>query len=817
MNNFLSSLTATCTGVSADTSKSETDIIETTPSTATVTTTASATATATEKTIHSMIDSLLERLEKNTIQSPNKEALLFLESGVNGGTIQKKFTYQDVWDETEILAENLLAQGIKQGDLAVLVYPPSLEFIIAFIACVKAGIVAVPVFPPLPSRRDTLVMFSTIVGACGATFALTNGNYSNMKKLSSLKDAFLNLGKSTIWPEHLTWIVTDSMSKKKLSSSSPLSTIISKHNDLAFLQFTSGSTSEPKGVMITQHNLADNLTKITNELKAGEDTTVVSWLPQYHDMGLIGSYLGILYCGGTGYYMSPLTFLQRPMMWIEAISRFRGTHIQAPNFAFKLTARKFDSSKYSKDNLDLSSLQHIINAAEPVTEESIDAFNEAFVPFGLKKEVMFPTYGLAEHTVFVCSGGKQRITVSKRALEVDGLVTLQNDSDINSTRMIGCGVPSQQNVDVKIVSTDTLKTLPQDKVGEIWIRSDSKARGYYKRPAISMNEFCAKIGVEPKEVNDDEIETYDPSTGYLRTGDLGFLHQGELFVCGRMKDLIIIGGRNYYPQDIEATAEATDARVRPGCSAAFTVDPISGGDEEVAIVLELREVPDTKNKQAICESIVEALRGAIFQEHSLTVSHIVLLVPKTVPKTSSGKIARARCRKGFLNNSLQTIYSKAYIVQKSSMEIEPTTGGDDTNGASAPNEPKVDPESIRRLSKKSIEKKLMKEIGKHVPIPPSSISKNHALTTMMDSLTLSQFKGVLEYEYATQLSDGYLFRSSTTISKLVDIVKLGYAPDDGEDTADGDGNDASPHGGIGESRGLAGALGCPPGVCCVVM
>ncbi len=387
--------------------------------------------------------------------------------------------------------------------------------------------------------------------------------------------------------------MSSSVSKKKKVQ---LSMININSTDLAFLQYTSGSTSEPKGVMISHHNLADNLTKITNSLKAVDDTVVVSWLPQYHDMGLIGSYLGALYCGGSGYYMSPFTFLQRPVIWIEAISRFQATHIQAPNFAFKLTARKFDSSNYTKSNLDLSSVRHIINAAEPVTEDSINAFHDAFVPFGLKKETMFPTYGLAEHTVFVCSNGKQRLTVSKRSLEVDGIVVEGSDKGQlagSYSKMIGCGIPSQENVDVKIISTETLEPLGEDAVGEIWLRSGSKAGGYYLKPDITKREFFAQIGVDPD--TNQEVET----DGYLRTGDLGFLHKEELFICGRLKDLIIIGGRNYYPQDLEATAEAIDDRFRPGCSAAFTIDPISGEDEQVAIVLELREVPPSEVRPLI--------------------------------------------------------------------------------------------------------------------------------------------------------------------------------------------------------------------------
>ncbi len=386
------------------------------------------------------------------------------------------------------------------------------------------------------------------------------------------------------------------MSSTKKDKTQPLSSIEIKANDLAFLQYTSGSTSAPKGVMISHHNLADNLTKITNELKAVDDTVVVSWLPQYHDMGLIGSYLGVLYCGGSGYYLSPLTFLQRPAIWIEAISRFRGTHLQAPNFAFKLTSRKFDPSKYLDSNkLDLSSVRHIINAAEPVTEDSIESFFEKFVPFGLKKEVMFPTYGLAEHTVFVCSGGKQRLTVSKKYLEIDGEVIEVDETEMlndGTSKMIGCGYPSKQGVDVKIVSTETFKALEEDKVGEIWVRSDSKAGGYYMKPEISKAEFAAEIDGNPEKEDAEESTEFDVSKGYLRTGDLGFIHNDELFICGRLKDLIIIGGRNYYPQDIEATAEATSSVIRPGCSAAFTVNPINGSEEEVGLVLEVRDVPD---------------------------------------------------------------------------------------------------------------------------------------------------------------------------------------------------------------------------------
>jgi acyl-CoA synthetase (AMP-forming)/AMP-acid ligase II len=403
-----------------------------------------------------------------------------------------------------------------------------------------------------------------------------------------LKQAFQQMGRaSSSWPDELSWVVIDVDSLVPPSNkptSNPLLNKVSHGSDIAFLQYTSGSTSDPKGVMITHANLFDNLNKIIQELQAGPDTVVVSWLPQYHDMGLIGAYLGTIFCGGRGFYMSPLTFLQRPMIWIEAVSRFHATHLQAPNFAFKLTARKFDPRVYGDScefKLDLSSVRHIINAAEPVTEESIDVFTQAFQPFGLKPNVMFPTYGLAEHTVFVCSGGKQRLTVSKDALEMQGVVQVVDvkSTESSSTTLIGCGFPSNQGVDVRIVDPENFNEKMEDHVGEIWINSNSKAAGYYNMADETQKDFFATMK------NDQTVQ-------YLRSGDLGFMHHGELFICGRIKDLIIIGGRNYYPQDIEATAEACSEQLRPGCSAAFTVDPISGDSEQVALIAELREIPE---------------------------------------------------------------------------------------------------------------------------------------------------------------------------------------------------------------------------------
>lgn len=711
---------------------------------------------------------------------------------------------------------------------ALLVYPPSLDFTVAFLACLKAGVVAVPVFPPNPGRRDTLHMFTTITESSGAQYALTNGEYNHAKKLASAKDAITRLKRPLggMWPENLKWIVTTN----KIATSTTSTTVDSlpssfSTKDLAFLQYTSGSTSEPKGVMITHGNLAHNLTIITRELEAKDDTVVVSWLPQYHDMGLIGSYLGVLYCGGSGFYLSPLSFLHRPMIWIEAVSKHFATHLQAPNFAFKLTSRKFQPADYVNKPLQLGSVRHIINAAEPVDAEAINSFYKSFGPFGLK-QVIYPTYGLAEHTVFVCSGGRQQLRVWKEKLEVDGIVAVVTpdtpnvrDDDSSFSSLVGCGYPMRQGVDVRIVDRESGKQLDEGKVGEIWISSPSKAAGYFGKGKETKDDFEATIQIPLPTTT-----TSSPSS-YLRTGDLGFLFKDELFICGRLKDLIIVAGRNYYPQDIEATAEAVSDQLRPGCSAAFTIDTTHEGGEEVALVVELRKVPDKAELQQVCDSLADLVRASINQEHSLGISQIVFLETKTVPKTSSGKIARAWCRKSFLAGTLKAVYSKSFKQGFASFEVEKDgNGAPGANNGLAPSRVPLSQDKIneiRAMGRNEIMDKLRLDVARTAQIPPDSIDNDTALVTILDSLSISQFKGRLESAYAVKISDEYLFGETVTLKKLSEVVKFGYAPDD---TGGGEhgGPSSSPSPGVspiahqGKASGLAGALGCPPGVRCVI-
>jgi acyl carrier protein len=301
--------------------------------------------------------------------------------------------------------------------------------------------------------------------------------------------------------------------------------------------------------------------------------------------------------------------------------------------------------------------------------------------------------------------------------------------------------------------------------------------------------------------------------GYLRTGDLGFMHNNELFICGRLKDLIIIGGRNYYPQDIESTAESASDLLRLGCSAAFTVDPTKEGDEEVALVMELKEIPESKDFDHICASLANQVRSLINQDHSMGISTIVFVRPRTVPKTSSGKIARAWCRKGYAAGSLSIVYQKSFKTELLPLEIGE---GAETKHAPLKTVANNDAVAIRSKSKDDILKMVVNDIARTGNIDASAVDRKAPLVHMLDSLSLTQFKGLLESNYAVQLSDEYLFRETTTATKLVEVVKLGHAPDDG------DGSNAaamavSTAAIPGKAKGLAGALGCPPGVFCVIM
>ncbi len=554
--------------------------------------------------------SLVELLRARAAAHPERLAFRFLE---NGEVEKAHLTYGEVDRQARAVAA-LLQTAAAPGERALLLYPSDLAYVTAFLGCLYAGIVAVPAYPPRPNRPPVRVQ--AILADARPSLVLTTAPI---------------LAAARRWlpevPGGARWLTTDSLDP---DLGDRWSEPVVGADTLAFLQYTSGSTQAPRGVMLTHANLLHNLAVIHEACGTSAGTVIVCWLPLYHDMGLIGCVLSGLFCGGSCTLMPPAAFLQRPLRWLEAISRYRGTCTTAPDFAFDLCARK--AAPEQRDGLDLSSLVVACNGSEPIRPETLGRFTEQFAPCGFRRETFLCCYGLAEATLMVtgCDAAAAPVlgTFDGKAL-LDNRVCPAEAGREGARVLVGSGTvrPGQS---VLIVDPETMLPSPPDRVGEIWAAGPNVAQGYWERPDLNDLTFRARLP------GDD--------TPYLRTGDLGFLHDGELYVTGRLKDLILIRGHNYYPQDIEWTVEQAHPALRPGAGAAFSIDP--GGEERLVVVQELerhgRDVP--------VEEVVRAVRQAVADEHELDVHAVCLLRAMSIPRTSSAKIQRHACRTAFLDN-----------------------------------------------------------------------------------------------------------------------------------------------------------------------
>jgi acyl-CoA synthetase (AMP-forming)/AMP-acid ligase II len=578
-----------------------------------------------------LVDLICQRAEIH----PEKLAYEFL---IDGESLTEKMTYQEL-----DLRARALAVQIQQlnavGERVLLLYPPSLDYITAFIACQYAGAVAVPAYPPDVTRLErSMPRFMSIINNAKPALILTTSPILTMTQflLPQYPDLL-----------NVEWIATDVRSGD-ISAAADWKRPNITPNTLSFLQYTSGSTAEPKGVMLTHGNLMHQLEMICQAFDLRiESDKVVFWLPFYHDMGLIGGILGTLYMGGTNTLMSPLDFLQRPYRWLQAMTRTRATISGGPNFAYELCVRKINAAQ--KEALNLSSWELAFNGAEPVRADTLQRFAQAFEPCGFRLERFYPCYGLAEATLLVAGGGRNRPPVTVN-LDAAALMRHQvqeaKGAETEKITLVGCG-HTWLDEKIMIVDPDSLTPCQEDKngvttIGEIWVASDSVAQGYWDRPEETERNFFAHLpGIDVR---------------FLRTGDLGFLKQDELFVTGRIKDMIIIDGLNHYPQDIEATIEKCHPALRPGCSAAFSVDV--DGEEQLVVVAEvarMSQLADLASQSQIDttpEMIVQTIRKAISNQQDLRVFQVVLLKPGSVPKTSSGKIQRRACKAGFLEGTL---------------------------------------------------------------------------------------------------------------------------------------------------------------------
>jgi len=574
---------------------------------------------------------LVELLRHRARCQPDDIAFTFLE---DGETKQVHLTYKELDRQAKAIGAWLQSHGLV-GERALLLYPAGLEFIAAFFGCLYAGVIAVPVYPP--RRNRSLNRIQTIADDAEAKVALTTEQV--YQRVMPIIDQTPHL-------KQLTWLPTCQV-PLDLDKQWIMPDV---HGDtLAFLQYTSGSTGTPKGVVLTHANLVHNSALISYSFEHTRSGTGVFWLPSYHDMGLIGGILQPLYVGRPNVLISPMSFLQKPYRWLAAITRFRGTTSGGPNFAYDLCVRKITPEQ--RKTLDLSSWKVAFNGAEPVRAETIEAFCEAFAPCGFRREAFYPCYGLAEATLIVSGGYVNRPPVIRyfddTALS-QGEVRPTKPHAPGSRALVGCGenLPDQQIV---IADPDTQMALPPDRIGEIWVRGPSVAQCYWQKPEATEYTFRARLcnGAEraratapPEQVGEEPV--------FLRTGDLGFMLDGELFVTGRLKDLIIIRGVNIYPQDIEHAVQRSHPRLRPDCGAAFTV---SGDGREQLIVAQEVE----RHKQADFRDVFAAIRRALALEFELSPDVILLLKAGSIPKTSSGKIQRHACREGYLAGTLEIV------------------------------------------------------------------------------------------------------------------------------------------------------------------
>jgi acyl-CoA synthetase (AMP-forming)/AMP-acid ligase II len=519
-----------------------------------------------------------------------------------------------------------LQQHKSAGERALLLYPPGLDYMAAYFGCLYAGVIAVPAYPPRLNRPVPRIQ--GIVADAQARFALTTTEIH-----ANLEQRF----EHTPDLQALTWLNTQQVPNGleadwKEPRLSP--------KTLAFLQYTSGSTSQPKGVMVSHENLVYNLKQIQtgfhlrNDVPHGE--TVVSWLPSYHDMGLIGGILGSLYTRAKLVSLSPLAFLQRPIRWLQAISRHQATVSGGPNFAYDICIEKIRPEQI--ETLDFSSWRVAFSGAEPIRVETLERFAKIFAPCNFRPETYYPCYGLAEATLMVAGGegpGMPNVlTIRREALERGYAEVVKPDSS-NSLSFVECG-QSILDQQIIIAHPENLTRCPDGMIGEIWISGINVAQGYWNRPEETQRTFKAFL--------------VDPEEGpFLRTGDLGFIKEGRLFVTGRLKDMIIIRGSNHYPQDIELTVEKSHPACQIGGGAAFSVTV--EGKEELVVVQEVRR----QARNAELDEVIRAIRTAISDSHDLQAYAILLIRPLTVPKTSSGKIQRHAAKAAFLEESLEVI------------------------------------------------------------------------------------------------------------------------------------------------------------------
>lgn len=685
-------------------------------------------------------------LHRRAADHPDRPALTFLE---NGETPSDSLTYRALDARARSIAVGL-RQRLSAGDLAVLLYPSGLEFAAAFLGCLYAGVVPVPAYPPRSARHIGRV--EAILRDAGAHCVLTH---------SSLFDRLSNwLGRRD---SRFFVTCTDSF---PTSWAMEWQAEVIPDGSLAFLQYTSGSTGTPKGVMVTHANLLANQRMIQQAFGHPDGFVCVSWLPIYHDMGLVGSLLQPLFRGGRCVLMSPTAFLQRPRRWLEAVSSFRAQSTGGPNFAFRLCTRTIRDTQ--RAGLDLSSVDAFFCGSEPISATDLEEFAAAFREAGLRREALYCCYGMAEATLLATGSVAGRGPV----IEVVGSDQLTNNTVASPLagaskirRIVGCG-RAPEGQEVLIVDpgdrtrdgeedTNCRGPLEDGQIGEIWLRGPNIARGYWDKPELTAATFAARLaGASLSE-----------GATYLRTGDLGFLREGELFVTGRLKDLVIIRGRNHYPHDIEATAHDSHPAFAGHASAAFAL--AVDGEERLVVVQEI-----DRHRHNEASAAARALRAAIAEEHEVLPSSVVLVRQSSVPRTSSGKIQRRACATAFVEGRLPIVFE-----WKEHAPLDAVPSKDETPRCPTRQRLLAAPADTRAAL---LQEWMRDHVAAVTQVPASELDPERPLVTMgIDSLLAVELKHRLESEIGVEISLLQLV-DGTNLSELAHTVLgaiTGQAPD----------------------------------------
>jgi acyl-CoA synthetase (AMP-forming)/AMP-acid ligase II len=552
--------------------------------------------------------SLVALLAKRAETQADERAYIFLG---DRGAEEAVLTFRQLHDAARTVAARL-TEIARPGDRAILVFPPGVEFMIAFFGCLIARVIAVPMM--MPRRQSGRDSSAAIMANCEPVVALTTAAFATRQ---DLQERFSR--------ERLQWLPVDLTQADPQAAGWPAP----DPHDIAFLQYTSGSTSDPKGVAVSHANLLANLEMIRRSLGTTRQSTYVNWVPLYHDMGLILNALEALYVGALCVLMAPNAFMQRPLNWLRAIGHYRAEVGCSPNFGYDLCVSRYRADQMQ--DVDLSAWKVALNGAEPVHAETITRFAETFAAYGFDRNAAFPAYGMAEATLLISGGsrgaGHVTRTVSRSGLQAHAAAAPAGPDDVQI--LVGCG-RALVNERIAIVDPDHCRRLPADRIGEIWVNGPNVARAYWRNAEATAAALNARI------------EGEDDGANWLRTGDFGFLDQsGELFITGRIKDLIIVRGINHYPQDIEHTVQALHPALRQNGGAAFSVTD-ERGDETLVIV---QEIERTERNRIDPDEMKGLIREGVTDQHELFARHIVLIKPGALPKTTSGKIQRSLARR----------------------------------------------------------------------------------------------------------------------------------------------------------------------------